>query len=578
MLKKNLNKQEIYDVVIIGGGLSGLTLARQLLLSNDKIKILILERRKHPAPEAAFKVGESTVEIGAHYLADRLNLKDYLKSRQLPKAGLRFFFSNKNNLDISQRTEFGAIDFPPVSSYQLDRGRFENDLCEMVISDGVDFIDLASVKKINLNNNHNNNNNSLHSIDYVIQDQAQDINQDKYNNIKTKWVIDASGRSALLKRKLGLQKEVDHNINASWFRVNKEIDISKWQAKKRSNQNQNQNQNQDYEKWKKRIPDHIRHLSTCHLMGKGYWVWIIPLASKATSIGIVADGDLYPHESIFTFDKSLVWLKKHEPQLAEIIESIKSDKMDFRTLKNYSHDIKQVYSSNRWAITGESGAFLDPFYSPGTDCIAISNDFIADLIIRDFKGEDISERVSRHNFLYLKIIESFFCIYQKQYPIMGNSKVMLTKISWDYASYWSGVGLLFFADKLTDVNFMKLILREFSHLAALNSEIQKIFRLWSHKANSTQESVFIDTLSLSFLYSLNSNLAKVTAGDVLERFRKNILFLQSLINVIKDHVQKTTDMKFDDIYYPCDNSIKSELNKIWDAYVIRSEKEKTTSV
>jgi len=34
-------------------------------------------------------------------------------------------------------------------------------------------------------------------------------------------------------------------------------------------------------------------------------------------------------------------------------------------------------------LTGEAGAFLDPFYSPGSDYIAMANTFITDLIVRD---------------------------------------------------------------------------------------------------------------------------------------------------------------------------------------------------
>jgi 2-polyprenyl-6-methoxyphenol hydroxylase-like FAD-dependent oxidoreductase len=55
-----------HDVVITGGGLAGLTLALHLRQSFAEIDILILERRVHPVPIAAPKVGESTVEIGAH--------------------------------------------------------------------------------------------------------------------------------------------------------------------------------------------------------------------------------------------------------------------------------------------------------------------------------------------------------------------------------------------------------------------------------------------------------------------------------------------------------------------------------
>ena len=62
------------DVLIMGGGLAGLSLAIQLRQRDRGIRVVVIERRTHPVREAAFKVGESTVEIGAHpahVVADR---------------------------------------------------------------------------------------------------------------------------------------------------------------------------------------------------------------------------------------------------------------------------------------------------------------------------------------------------------------------------------------------------------------------------------------------------------------------------------------------------------------------------
>ncbi|MCK5189276.1 MAG: tryptophan 7-halogenase, partial [Methylococcales bacterium] len=78
-----------YDVLIMGGGLSGLTLAIQLKRREENIRILIVEKASYPVPEAAHKVGESSVEIASHYFDEILGLKAELEN-ELPKLGLRF--------------------------------------------------------------------------------------------------------------------------------------------------------------------------------------------------------------------------------------------------------------------------------------------------------------------------------------------------------------------------------------------------------------------------------------------------------------------------------------------------------
>src|SRR4051812_10235132 len=84
-----------HDAVILGGGLAGLSLALQLKQRLPALDVLVLERRAHPVPQAAHKVGESTVEIGAHYFSSILGLKEHLQEKQLKKFGFRFFFSDR---------------------------------------------------------------------------------------------------------------------------------------------------------------------------------------------------------------------------------------------------------------------------------------------------------------------------------------------------------------------------------------------------------------------------------------------------------------------------------------------------
>ena len=70
-----------YKIVICGGGLAGLTLSLQLKRDYPEVSITVIEKTTRPLPEAAHKVGESTVEIGAHYLSSVLGLKNYLEEK-----------------------------------------------------------------------------------------------------------------------------------------------------------------------------------------------------------------------------------------------------------------------------------------------------------------------------------------------------------------------------------------------------------------------------------------------------------------------------------------------------------------
>ena len=143
------NDPSWYDVVICGAGLAGLTLARQLRMKHPNLKVALFDKQKRPFPESCLKVGESSVEVGTHYFADRLQLQEYFASKHVPKLGLRFFFGDTKG-PFEQRPEFGAVEFPEVPSYQIDRGIFENDMREMNVEMGAHLFEGYSIKNIRL--------------------------------------------------------------------------------------------------------------------------------------------------------------------------------------------------------------------------------------------------------------------------------------------------------------------------------------------------------------------------------------------------------------------------------------------
>ena len=158
---------------------------------------------------------------------------------------------------------------------------------------------------------------------------------DETFEVRARWVVDATGRAATLKRKLGLAKDAEHTINSAWLRLGGGIDIEEWS---------------DDLGWRSRIArPGVRHASTNHLMGEGYWVWLIPLVSGPISVGIVADPRLHPYEQINTLEGALDWFDKHEPQLGEVIRSRRDQIEDFLRIRDFAYSCERVYSPQRWA-------------------------------------------------------------------------------------------------------------------------------------------------------------------------------------------------------------------------------------
>lgn len=496
--------EQQYDATILGGGLAGLLLSLQLKQQDPDIKVLVLEMRDGKAPEAAFKIGESSVELGTHYMREVLNLKDYLDEKQLPKHGLRFFISPKHKDEIHRRVELGPKKFLPVPSHQIDRGIFENDLIDMSRELGNTVLQGARVQDVQISD-------PTHLVTYSKDGESQ--------TVTTRWVVDATGRAGFMKRKLGFAEQYPHNVNSTWFRVDFKVDIDEWS---------------DNKEWHSHVENGLRYLSTVHLMDKGYWVWIIPLVGDRTSIGIVADEEMHPFKTYNTLDKSLDWLAENEPQLYSHLEGKEGSVMDFLMMKHFAYASKETYSTDRWTVVGEAGLFGDPFYSPGTDFISLANTFTGDLILRDLANADVHFRTKFYAQVIRALYDNWMPLYRDQYELWGSTQIMVAKIFWDWGAYWSINTLLFTNNGLTDLDLMReLVTGPTSFLqryGELSAQMQRLFKDMLPYDTADLTDRYTDPFDLDYLRKFQEDIVEkqYSKQELRRKLFENLVIIEKV--------------------------------------------------
>jgi flavin-dependent dehydrogenase len=507
-----------HDVTIIGGGVAALTLALEIRGTRPTTRIQVIAPNAHPVPEITHTVGESTVEVSAHYLRDRLGLADHLNSAHIRKMGLRMFFSHDRNTDIAQRMELGSSSFVPQVTYQIDRGRLENELHRRCVADGVD-IARGRVRSVEFGSEG-----LPHAITF--QD-GETVTQ-----TTARWVVDASGRNRMLPRQLDLKRANQHHCNAAWFRVATEIDVGRWS---------------DDPTWQGRLTEGDRAMSTNHLMGDGYWVWLIRLASGATSVGIVADPAFHGFDEFNTLAKARAWLRKHEPQCATVIAEHDHLIKDFRVMRKYSHGATKVFDGrDRWCLTGDAGVFLDPLYSSGLDLVAIGNGLITDIVARELNGEDVVGRAQISDSLFRSLTEMWLAIYQDQYTLMGTPTVMSAKIVWDVAFYWGFVGLLYMNGRFTSVADDPGVVPHLEGLIAMSNRMQRFFREWAAVESGTAPVLFVDLYSpLNFMVTLHTAMME-PSSNFAEQFDANTRLLRQLAGQLVEIILSEKSSMFGD--------------------------------
>lgn len=444
--------EDRYDVVILGAGIAGLTLARQLLLYSNK-RILLLEKREQVPPPRQ-KVGESNVQVQGYYLSKVLDLEEYLLREHFMKYNLRFYWKTpglENNCyeDISQCY---IRNFSNIASYQLDRNKIEGELLRLNREDSR-FTFIGGVANLDVRLSDDS---SPHTLSFEVKSQQARVEVD--------WVVDSTGRSKFLARRLSLTKSNIIHHGAVFFWVEGLLNIEKLTDKSHAERLLDKN---------RRMLGHLpAWLATNHFCGEGYWFWVIPLQGK-TSLGLVYDRTKVPEDLLTSPEKVVEWVSKEFPLFAPSLPKEKI--IDWGMIRDFSYDCRQTVSAERWALTGEAGRFTDPLYSPGGDLISLYNTLITDSILT-VDSNMLAIKARLYEILMWALYEAYVPSYAVGYEVLGDQECFAMKYAWELTTYFTFYVFPFINHLFTEKAFVVPYLDLFAKLGVWNHRIQAFIR------------------------------------------------------------------------------------------------------
>jgi flavin-dependent dehydrogenase len=391
-----------YDVVILGGAFSGASAAILLRRELPQLRVLIVEKAE------AFdeKVGEATTEMSAMFLTRRLALWQHLENEQLPKEGLRDWFSNEKVTGHVNASETGGFIRSTVPAFQLRRDALDEHMLATAVAEGAEIWRPAKVKDV-----------VVGDFDHrVIAEMGGETRE-----VQCRWVLDATGRVNFLGRRLNLiERNEEHPTAAIWCRwknVRHIDDVAVRLGISGANISS-------------------RRLATNHYTGYGYWIWVIPLGNGETSVGVVFDKRLIDlHHSKNRAEDVIAFLKAI-PALNELLDVAEPRLEDLRFYSHLPFSTKQ-YMGPGWALLGDAAAFLDPYYSPGLDHASFTSEATVEIIKKDVMGMDLTPVIAEHNEVFLRSYWRFFrAVYKDKYYYMGESDLLSAAFLIDTAQYY----------------------------------------------------------------------------------------------------------------------------------------------
>jgi halogenation protein CepH len=378
---------EEFDVVVVGGGPGGATLATLVAMQGHRV--VILEKETFPR----YQIGESLLPSTIHGVCRMTGVADDLAAAgfTLKRGGTLRWGANPAPwtfaFSVSQKTA-SSTSF----AYQVERSKFDKILLDNARRKGVEVREQCAVADVI------DDGGRVRGVTYT--DAA---GQDR--EIRARFVVDASGNGSRIYKRVGGTREYSEFFRSlalfGYFENGKRLPA----------------------------PNSGNILSAAFPSG---WFWYIPLSDKLTSVGAVVRREMAekiqgdPEQALMRLVDECPMVKDF---LAPATRVTEGQYGKLRVRKDYSYHNTTFWKPGM-VLIGDAACFVDPVFSSGVHLATYSallaarsiNSVIAGLVGEDAAFREFEARYRREYGVFYEFLMSFYDMHVDESSYFWSAK------------------------------------------------------------------------------------------------------------------------------------------------------------
>lgn len=395
---------EDVDVIVVGGGPGGSTLAALVAMQGHRV--MLLEKEEFPR----YQIGESLLPSTVHGVCRLTGV-----SEKLSKAG----FTRKRGGTFKwganpEPWTFAFAVSPRMTgetshAYQVERSKFDKILLDHARELGTDVREKCSVTDV------------ITDGDRVCGVSYTDPGGNKVA-VRAKYVVDASGNRSGLYKHVGTRQYSEFFRNIALF---------------------------GYFEGGKRLPQPNSGNILSAAFDSG-WFWYIPLSDTLTSVGAVVRREMAEkiHGDLEAAMRSLI---AECPMIAEYLSGAKriTDGRygQLRVRKDYSYSNTSMWRPGM-ALIGDAACFIDPVFSSGVHLATYSallaarsiNSVMSGIIDEETAFREFELRYQREFGVFYEFLVSFYDMHVDENSYFWSAKKITRNTSTELESFVDLVG------------------------------------------------------------------------------------------------------------------------------------------